>query len=96
MEDLIEKIKNNTFKISELKHIMNEYHLKFDWCNECKIPCIICSCGNNTCNGGVTDNCKNCKLSYAIYDKIPIQNYPFKIKFFFILTKFGIFRFFHK
>jgi len=41
---------------------------KFDYCRTCDTGIIICGyCGNNCCNGGSGDNCKDdCNEAYDI------------------------------
>lgn len=63
----------------ELKNLMKMHDHKFGWCNMCG-PHIVCGyCGNNCCNGGSGDKCKdNCDEAYEIQHQI---KFPFIFRF---------------
>lgn len=75
------------------KELMKSHGFHFDWCSECHLPIIVCSCGNNTCSGGYADGCNNCEIAYNVYDMLLINDFPllYRIKFYlywFVLEKF--------
>lgn len=54
---------------ADFKALMKKGHHKFVYCTHCRYPMIVCGyCGNNTCNGGVGETCKDsCEEAYKLF-----------------------------
>lgn len=52
----------------EARKLMKLHGHTFDYCRRCDVTMIVCGyCGNNCCNGGSRDNCKDdCDEAYEI------------------------------